>query len=258
MNDTPSCLGGDLTAARAYVHARFNPSLGATDLQFWLFYAYNGPGTLQLTLPTHACDRTMAPPLGEHYGDWEHVTVRISADGQLSGVYVSQHSGGEWYEGPELQTLKYVNGSQVKIYSSRNGHANYIRPGKNIKVEFDQSFDIGLVKFQAKLDTFNFTADGGRPFNCASQYEIVAADTFPGPYPEAGWLDYPYRWGPENSESNANYMAAQAIAKACLGFNNFATDFLAKKIVEYVYNDDKNGPTGPKWKESWFDFKGER
>ena len=35
----------NLATAKAYVHAYWKPGMRWTDLQFWFFYAYNGPGT---------------------------------------------------------------------------------------------------------------------------------------------------------------------------------------------------------------------
>ena len=53
-------------------------------MQYMTFLAYNGPYKLFHWL--------YVGPLGAHDADWEHVTVRLSPDGQdVRGVYYSAH-----------------------------------------------------------------------------------------------------------------------------------------------------------------------
>jgi VPS62-like protein len=73
--------GGDLATAKAYVHAYWKPGMSWTDLQFWFFYAYNGPGTAHINglvfdTIAHSGDPNLAP-LGEQFGDWECCMIRI-------------------------------------------------------------------------------------------------------------------------------------------------------------------------------------
>ncbi|CAI9266070.1 unnamed protein product [Lactuca saligna] len=87
---------GDLQNGEAYIHVK--PMLGATftDLAIWLFYPFNGPSTAKFGLVDIPLGR-----IGEHIGDWEHVTLRISNfDGVLYRVYFAQHSGGTWVDTP--------------------------------------------------------------------------------------------------------------------------------------------------------------
>ncbi|GAA0167306.1 hypothetical protein LIER_22269 [Lithospermum erythrorhizon] len=99
--------------------------LGATftDIAIWIFYPFNGPATAKLGLS----DIPLGI-IGEHIGDWEHITLRISNfNGLLYKVYFSQHSGGTWVDTPSLEFQESTN--KVVAYSSRNGHANYSQPG---------------------------------------------------------------------------------------------------------------------------------
>uniref|UniRef100_A0A2N9FZY8 Neprosin domain-containing protein n=1 Tax=Fagus sylvatica TaxID=28930 RepID=A0A2N9FZY8_FAGSY len=65
--------------------------------------------------------------IGEHVGDWEHVTLRVSNfNGELQRVYFSEHSGGTWVDASELE---FQNGNKVVAYASLHGHAFYSKPG---------------------------------------------------------------------------------------------------------------------------------
>src|SRR5262249_7366705 len=75
---------GNAALATTYVHVIRNKTPGTTefnttDLEFWFFYPYNGPGTLQsdtelfgfsLQPPAEELD-----PLGTHIPDWENTTL---------------------------------------------------------------------------------------------------------------------------------------------------------------------------------------
>jgi len=53
-----------------------------------------------------------------HYGDWEHVTVRISEDTTtLIGVYYSQHGNAQYVTNPSL------DGTHPIVYPGWNSHA---------------------------------------------------------------------------------------------------------------------------------------
>ncbi|WZZ48458.1 hypothetical protein YC2023_048565 [Brassica napus] len=65
---------------------------------------------------------------GEHIGDWEHFTLRISNfSGKLQRMYLSQHSKGSWIDAPEIE---FKSGGNIPVaYASLNGHAMYAKPG---------------------------------------------------------------------------------------------------------------------------------
>jgi len=75
---------GDFKNCQGYFHVK--PMFGGTftDLAMWIFYPFNGPGTLKVGL----IDNISLGKIGEHIGDWEHVTLRVSNfNGELKRVY---------------------------------------------------------------------------------------------------------------------------------------------------------------------------
>ncbi|KAJ4882540.1 hypothetical protein Rs2_32633 [Raphanus sativus] len=83
---------GNIESSELYVHVK--PALGGifTDVVMWIFCPFNGPATLKIGLLTVPMNR-----IGEHVGDWEHFTFRISNfNGELTQMFFSQHSGGGW------------------------------------------------------------------------------------------------------------------------------------------------------------------
>ncbi|CAG8678587.1 12380_t:CDS:1 [Funneliformis mosseae] len=95
------------------------------DIEYWLFYPYNGPTNFGLT---------------PHEGDWEQATVRVYVDenakddkpkSQVLGVWMSAHSEGRWWapsiyqsSGSDIGPLDFEEGRPI-VYSAINSHANY-------------------------------------------------------------------------------------------------------------------------------------
>ncbi|KAI3743823.1 hypothetical protein L1987_56890 [Smallanthus sonchifolius] len=93
---------GDLDNANAYFHIK--PMFGATftDIAIWVFYPFNGPARAKLEFLTISLGK-----IGEHVGDWEHLTLTVSNfDGTLKSVYFSEHSGGNGRNGIRNDTAK--------------------------------------------------------------------------------------------------------------------------------------------------------
>lgn len=113
---------GDLQNSQVYLHVK--PMLGATytDIQIWVFYPFNGPEKAKVDFSSIPLRR-----IGEHVGDWEHVTLRISNfNGELHSMYFSEHSGGSWVIASELE---FQGGNKPCRYSSLHGHAMYSKSG---------------------------------------------------------------------------------------------------------------------------------
>ncbi|KAK7323862.1 hypothetical protein VNO77_27359 [Canavalia gladiata] len=82
---------GNLPGANSFVHVK--PMLGGTftDIATWVFYPFNGPARAKVDLLNIKLGK-----IGEHVGDWEHVTLRVSNfNGQLFQIYFSEHSKGK-------------------------------------------------------------------------------------------------------------------------------------------------------------------
>ncbi|KAK3020168.1 LOW QUALITY PROTEIN: hypothetical protein RJ639_003066 [Escallonia herrerae] len=101
---------GDLQDAKAYLHIK--PIAGATftDVAIWVFYPFNGPVRAKVEFVNVSLGK-----IGQHVGDWEHVTLRISNfNGELKSVYFSEHSGGSWINAAELE---FQNGNKPVAYA---------------------------------------------------------------------------------------------------------------------------------------------
>jgi hypothetical protein len=130
----PAVRNGNLDSAIAYCH-KFVVSTDPEvyDLQYWLFYAIRGWSTLRMIFSNNQefDIGLFAPPgqpyvgLGEHQGDWKHVSVRIN-QGQVQGVFYGQHSGGFWLPADQAP----FNGTQPIVYSGANTHSCYPIAGK--------------------------------------------------------------------------------------------------------------------------------
>ncbi|CAL9760531.1 unnamed protein product [Musa acuminata subsp. burmannicoides] len=66
-------MKGDISSTKLYLHIK--PMLGATftDVVIWIFYPFNGPAKAKVGLFNVSLGK-----IGEHVGDWEHLTLRIS------------------------------------------------------------------------------------------------------------------------------------------------------------------------------------
>jgi hypothetical protein len=247
--------GGDPSTAKAYVHAYWKPGMSYTDLQFWFFYAYNGPGTAHINglifdTIAHSGDPDMAP-MGEHYGDWECCMIRIdNQEKTLIGAWLSQHSAGQMFGFNDLKQFQRTN-KQINVYASRNGHAVYAQAGSNY-TEHRKYPSSGIP---AGIEFFlrNDTADGGSSLDCSQKYEIVSADWLGVTEPQ--WVNYPYRWGPEGATTHMNPQTVADIMYAALGWLGAIAAPLVQVMAGYILSvfvkDDVNGPSGPKTKSTW-------
>ncbi|CAN6844984.1 unnamed protein product [Brassica oleracea] len=220
---------GDLQNTKAYLHIK--PMLGATftDIAIWLFYPFNGPARAKVKFINLPLGR-----IGEHIGDWEHVTLRISNfTGELWRVFLSQHSGGVWLDACDLE---FQGGGSNKpvAYASLHGHAMYAKPG--LVLQGDD--DVGIR---------NDTAKSKKVVDTGLGYEVVAAEYEGGGVVEPPWLNYYRKWGPKIDYSVDDDV--KRVARLLPGALKKAFVNFAKKIPDEVYGED--GPTGPKLKGNW-------
>jgi hypothetical protein len=92
---TSEMAEGDVNHAKVYVNVKWWPGRTYTDLQIWVFFAMNGPGSIRLLGKS-----TRLSHQGRHQADWEKVTLRVSnapgTRGQPLGVFLSQHAEAEF------------------------------------------------------------------------------------------------------------------------------------------------------------------
>lgn len=219
---------GDLQSSQSYLHIK--PMLGATftDIAIWIFYPFNGPSRAKVDLVTIPFKK-----IGEHIGDWEHLTLRISNfTGELWRVYFSQHSKGKWVDASELE---FQGGNKVVSYSSLNGHAFYSKPGLVLQ---------GLS--QLGIGIRNDTAKSNLIMDTGARFEVVAAQYLDSVI-EPPWINYSRKWGPK-----INYLLRTEL--------NEAEEVLPEKLksalesLVHIFPSEifgEEGPTGPKMKTNW-------
>ncbi|KAL2330924.1 hypothetical protein Fmac_018505 [Flemingia macrophylla] len=218
---------GNLSSAKSYVHVK--PMLGGTftDLAIWVFYPFNGPARAKIWfLSPFNLGR-----IGEHVGDWEHVTLRVSNfNGELKQVYFSQHNKGEWLDSSQVE---FQSGNMLVYYSSLNGHASYPHPGLYLK----GAFNVGIR---------NDTVQGDIAMDMAV-YELVSAEYLGSKVVEPPWLNYFRKWGPKILYDI--YDDVQKIEKKLPGIVKSAFESIVKRLPSEVWGEE--GPSGPKEKDNW-------
>ncbi|GAB2298564.1 hypothetical protein Dimus_032632 [Dionaea muscipula] len=220
---------GNLESAQLYVHVK--PALGGTftDLATWVFCPFNGPATLKIGPVNYPLKR-----VGEHVGDWEHFTLRISNfTGELGSIYFSQHSYGQWVNACDLE---YIQGNRAIIYSSKSGHASYPHPGTYI--QGSQFLGIGVRNDCARS---NFSVDS------SVKYQVIAAGYLEGVVAEPGWLQFMREWGPTITYDSRTELD-NLIRRLPVLVKSSVRNVFNKLPVE-VYGEE--GPTGPKEKNNW-------
>ncbi|KAL7120733.1 hypothetical protein ACP275_02G140300 [Erythranthe tilingii] len=212
---------GDLASACAYLHVK--PMFGGTftDIAMWLFYPFNGPARAKIEFLNVSLGR-----IGEHVGDWEHVTLRISnLSGELKSVYFGQHSKGVWVEASDLE---FENGSnRPRAFSSLRGHASYPKEG----LVLQGNGNVGIRNDSAKS---KFSMDVGA--------RCVVVDGVEPP-----WLNYARKWGPKISYNREDEI--RKVEKVLPGKLKSVFDKIVRSLPDEVLGEE--GPIGPKWKNSW-------
>lgn len=229
---------GDLARGEALI--RVLPLNGLfTEIQFWFFYPFNGPGRVEACSSSSCCTDNYLMQGGRHYGDWEHVSLLIlNTTRELITVYMSRHGSGQWFRrsggvwGSGLQ----FSGTHPIIYSAFYSHAHYPNTGKHA-YERVFSYDWGLGT--ASADLFDLTGawisfETFRP----DSYRVISS-ALPGyQVTEPEWLQFGGRWGQYERLSD------EVIWDFC---------GLDIDIPVYTYKEVGCGPSGPGMKTAWTD-----
>ncbi|GAB4184689.1 MAG: hypothetical protein Tsb002_07900 [Wenzhouxiangellaceae bacterium] len=150
-----------------------NIPLGHIDIQYWIFYPYNGPWGF---LPA------------EHEGDWEHITVRLDeATLEPVNVYLAAHGGGErlfWDQ------MRCTLDDRPVAYSAINTHASYATEGSHSQG--------GLLEFRTDHTTLL-----GPIFDCTGRLQNMGE--MHHPFISTIWSTYNGRWGELGSQVNGPY-----------------------------------------------------
>ncbi|KAH7675421.1 Vacuolar protein sorting-associated protein 62 [Dioscorea alata] len=222
---------GDLSTSKTYIHIK--PMLGGTvtDIAVWIFYPFNGAAKLKVKFINIGLGK-----IGEHVGDWEHITLRVSNfNGELWRVYYSEHSSGTWRDASEVE---FEEGNKVVTYSSLHGHAMYAHAGTVLQ---------GNVKLGIGIR--NDCEKGKERMDCGERFEVVVS---PETVKEPGWLNYMREWGPKISYDIAEEL--KKIEKVLPGKLKKEVEKVVESLPAELLGEE--GPTGPKVKDSWrFDEK---
>lgn len=218
---------GNLQDAGGYFHVK--PMFGATytDIVLWLFYPFNGNAKAKVGVINVSLGK-----IGEHVGDWEHVTLRISNfDGALKSVYFSQHSRGIWASASDVE---FQGGNKLVTYSSLHSHAfqpktgNVLLGGNGIGIQME-------------------AAKGNSVIDTGVRFSVISAEYLGSTVVEPPWLNYANKWGPK-----IDYDVAEEIKKV----DKVLPGLLRNKFDEGIRGlpDEllgEEGPTGPKMKNNW-------
>ncbi|CAN6485825.1 unnamed protein product [Victoria cruziana] len=221
---------GNIENAELYVHVK--PVLAGTftDIAMWVFCPFNGPATLKIGLKSISLGK-----IGQHVGDWEHFTLRINNfTGELWSIYYSQHSSGEWVAAYDLE---YIEGNKAAVYSSRNGHASFPRPG--VYLQGSSRLGIGIRNDAARSDLY---------VDSSVKYKIVSAEYLgDGGIEEPCWINYMREWGPKVTyNSRAELEKIIGLLPVTV---RFTVENIFNKLPTELYGEE--GPTGPKEKNNW-------
>ncbi|KAL6288373.1 hypothetical protein ACE6H2_005883 [Prunus campanulata] len=218
---------GDLLDCQVYLHIK--PMLGSTftDIAIWVFYPFNGPARAKVEFFNISLGK-----IGEHVGDWEHVTLRVSNfTGELWRVFFSQHSGGTWVDASQLE---FEKGNKAVGYASLHGHALYPKAGLVLQGSGGIGIRNDTEKSKKVLDT------GRSPL-------LVSAEYLGSAVTEPPWLNYSRKWGPNITYDIADEI--KTVEKLLPGKLKSAFDKFVRSLPSEVLGEE--GPTGPKMKNSW-------
>jgi len=189
---------GDLATAKAYVRAVHHPKLGATDLQFWMFYPFDGPGVVRLrpfSFGARRADRLLSLwPGGMHEADWELAVIRIDHQTLAPrAVFLSQHKGGDAHLGEEaMDGLDRDENGRIQLYASLYGHATYAHADERKLFYLWRSLklfglELALVDRIDRHASWNL----GDPDN----HVLFSTSWYDPALPEPAWVRYGWRWG---------------------------------------------------------------
>lgn len=253
--DLAALQPGDLSTAPLYVHAKFKPADNVTHLVFWLFYPYNGPGTLKLDA-LGSTQYSSLDPLGVHEGDWEHFTVEVDNDTLApTKLYLSAHDSGGWNDIAALD--KDSSSGRHVVYISRNGHAAYTTTGDNFSHERSGTAAGATVWSFALVNQCGQGAS--LPAWNDGRTVLISAPALGANQPaEPGWLRFPWRWGRYRPVTGADM---GRVIDSVLGpvsaapFGSEVEQAIGQAIVDASLLGDVGSADGPeaiKYKPNWF------
>lgn len=225
---------GDLASAKVHIHLK--PVYGATytDLQSWMFFPFNGPSTAKVGKVNIPLGQ-----VGEHVGDWEHYTLRVSNfTGELEAIYFSQHSKGQWVK---IWDLEFTDANRPFVYVAKNGHPCYPHQGDHL--QGDERRGIGLRNDTALSTLLLDSSQNFQVFSAGYMHERGDPDA----PDEPAWLHYMREWGPKIDYDRKKYL--DKLLKIFPAKIRDSLEDVFDKLPDEVMGQE--GPTGPLEKNMW-------
>jgi len=231
-----SLESGDSTRAKALIRVLPVNAVNQefTEIQFWFYYPFNGPGRLWFRIASGlgACSFNSAvfklnceenlDRYGRHYGDWEYVSLLIrNTSKNLVMVAMSRHGDMHYFQckkggvckntvNPNEQ-LEFERYGHPRVYSAINTHAIYNRENHRwvSKRAFAFNYKIGTVS----ADIIDRTKTG-EAFEAwkPGKYRIIKSTLPNYKVTPPDWLGFGGRWGKhENLKENIFRIRAWAV-----------------------------------------------
>lgn len=281
--------------AKVYVNFKGLPNSDFVDIQYWYFYPWNGPGIARLTSVIMDTNMPGAQTLelgnlGEHEGDWEHVTLRVNTKEKggpkAKAIFLSQHDGGKWLP---MDMVQHHN-HRPKFYASLNGHAAYSKiddnPSRHVrKLDRISGFFHFLSPPAIDFKQVNDTKKG-QMFDGINDIVVIGAHNIPSMVDFKGpnWVNFKGRFGhsadnftteeahiPADTLRDALAQAilttapmmpqvavlAPVLVPAILAFETYVMidpETIGQALLDANFpasEADGNGPTGPAHKPNW-------
>ncbi len=264
---------GSLADAQTYIHVKADEY--HTDVQWWFFYAFNGPAWGRVgwaSFPRWDHEDVLLTPCGQHEGDWEHITLRINhLTREPDAVFLAQHGTGQWIHDTARLRRDPAHPGRLVVFPSLNGHATY-----PFRARYDgQKFRKGV----GALDVFEFwLADhapgNGEALDTRGRRELISAHFLDAldrrslddaleyyGVVEPAWFELTGRWGiiTEQDPSPAIDAVENAVPAFVRGLFDFGLLFDGSSFLEEVTGavegqDECNeswGPEPPFVKGNW-------
>jgi hypothetical protein len=222
---------GDLSRARADI--RVVPwNYLFTELQFWLYYPFNGPGRVKICITTSDCNSYDLNENGRHYSDWEHVTLRIlNSTQELVGVFMSEHGGGRWFAKRDFGSALQFSDTHPLVYVAKYSHAHYPTPGVQY---YERPYQLDIGVGTVSVDLYDETGSGQfyRVYE-PSSYEVVSSAVPGYQVSEPDWVQFQGLWGQYEQLSDTLYFWVLFVH------------------AHYTYTSVGNGPAAPIVNDCW-------
>lgn len=239
-SDTLPYFAGELESAPVYGYYA-DKGDGVVDLVYFVWFPYNRGKEVANTI------------WGNHVGDWEHVTVRLTGDlddGLVPDqVYLSAHNFGGAYPWGDGQ-VELHDGTHPVVYAAWGSHGFWAQPGDHVYMEIgieDPVFDTCITLVCADLTDSTEAGIAWDTWEDVYGMDFFAEEGLAGlPWP--AWMSDaftdPGAGDPSVPGDGPIFRWGNAEDCSVLGIPIDITDLIGVCRLE-------DGPTGPVSKNTW-------